>query len=163
MSGIFTAQSGQPFTIFNGIDRVGVGGPKQNPSRPNLIQGGNPDPVIGSLTQWYDPSQFAVQPFGTFGNLGRNTAVGPTLRTVNLALLKRTAIHKISEQFNLEFRAEVNNAFNHPNYAIPNANLYIAGTGGNVAPNSQAGRITALLGGAGVGYRQVLLALKATF
>jgi len=162
VSSIVSAQTGQPFSIFDGIDRTGVGGPKAIPARPNLVPGGNPDPITGNISQWYNPSNFAIQPIGTFGNLGRNTAVGPKLVLVNLALLKRFAVPRISEKFAVEFRAEADDALNHPNYALPNSSLFIAG-GVNGTPNPTAGKITTTLGGAGIGNRQVLLAIKASF
>lgn len=172
LSGIFTGQSGQPFTIFDGIDRTGVSGPKSNPARPNwngTCSYG--DAMLGQVNDWFNASCYSMQAIGTFGDLGRNTATGPGLETVNLALLKRTAITKISEQFVLEFRAEVNDALNHANYALPNNSLYQAGAGGTAANgyftssniNAVAGKITSTLGGAGIGNRQVILALKATF
>jgi hypothetical protein len=173
LSGIFTGQSGQPFTVTDGIDRTGIGGPKNNPARPNwngTCSFGNT--IIGNVSDWYNTSCYTIQAIGTFGDLGRNTATGPGLEAVNLALLKRTAIKKISEQFVLEFRAEVNDALNHANFGLPNQSLYASGSGGNAANgyfnpangyNAAAGKITSTLGGAGIGNRQVILALKATF
>ncbi len=163
LSGVITAQSGEPFTIFDGFDETGSGQTgKAGAGRPNLNPGGNANPIIGSVSQWFDPSQFTLNPVGTFGNLGRNTAVGPRLINVNVALLKRTTIHKISEHFNLEFRAEITNLFNHPNYGLPDQNLYNSGPtspGGKPVANPSVGQITSTITGSRVGQ----LALKATF
>lgn len=156
LSGIITAQSGQPFTIFDGFDDLGSGASGKNAAaRPDLISGGNPNPIIGNVNEWFNPSQFVLGPIGTFGNLGRNTAVGPGIANLNVALLKRTAISKISEQFVLEFRAEATNLFNHANFGLPNQALYNSTT----TPNPNAGQITTTT----TGPRAVQLALKATF
>ena len=156
LSGVITAQSGTPFTLFDGFDLIGSGQSGKNaPGRPNLNPGCSGNPIIGNVNLWFDPTCFSLQPLGTFGNLGRNTAVGPNIRNINAALLKRTAIHKISEQFVLEFRAEVTNLFNHANYGLPNQLLYNNLT----TVNTTAGQITTTTTGA----RQMQFALKATF
>ncbi len=160
LSGILTSQSGQPYTIFDGFDNNGSGltGKDVN-ARPNLnpacVAGGSMSTFIGTLSQWYNPACYSLSPIGTTGNLGRNTAIGPSINAVNFALLKRTAIHKISEQFNLEFRAELTNAFNHPIYALPNQALYNSAT----TANATAGQITATVQGG----RAATFAIKATF
>jgi hypothetical protein len=61
----------------------------------------------------------------------------------DFAILKDTKVTKISEAFNVQFRAELFNIFNHTNLGLPNLTLFTAGTngGGNLNPN--AGRITA--------------------
>ncbi|MDQ3684493.1 MAG: TonB-dependent receptor, partial [Acidobacteriota bacterium] len=48
-----------------------------------------------------------------FGNLGRNTERAPGINNTNLNLLKRT---RISETVAIEARAEMFNAFNHPQF-----------------------------------------------
>jgi outer membrane receptor protein involved in Fe transport len=47
-----------------------------------------------------------------FGNIPRNGERGPALNTLNLGIFKNT---KISERVNIQFRAELFNALNHPN------------------------------------------------
>ena len=44
---------------------------------------------------------------------------GPGLINVDFSVFKNTAIHKISETANLQFRAEMFNIFNHTNFASP--------------------------------------------
>jgi hypothetical protein len=53
------------------------------------------------------------------GNLGRNTIVGPGLFNIDFSLFKNNYIRKISETFNLQFRAEFFNVLNHTNFAPP--------------------------------------------
>jgi hypothetical protein len=66
------------------------------------------------------------------GNLGRNTVIGPGLINFDFSLTKNNRIPKISESFNIQFRAEFFNIFNHANFAPPNA--------GNLSPFDGTGR-----------------------
>jgi Ca-activated chloride channel homolog len=59
-----------------------------------------------------------------FGDVGRNTLLGPGLSNIDFALMKTT---KLSEKVSLQFRAEFYNLFNHPNRARPNFTLENAG------------------------------------
>ena len=157
VSGIFSAASGPPFTMVTGFDQTGF---LQNfAGRPNLNPGFAPNAFKGLATQWYAPAAFTLNPVGTFGNLGRNTGFGPDLVNTDFALLKDTKIAKISEAFNVQFRAEMFNIFNHTNLGLPNLNVFTGGTngGGNLNPN--AGRITTTT----TTSRQIQLALKFVF
>jgi Carboxypeptidase regulatory-like domain len=53
------------------------------------------------------------------GNSGRNRLYGPGLTTVDFSLFKNTHIPKISETFNVQFRAEFFNVLNHTNFLSP--------------------------------------------
>jgi carboxypeptidase family protein/TonB-dependent receptor-like protein len=53
------------------------------------------------------------------GNAGRNSITGPKLVNVDFSMVKNTAIKRISETFNVQFRAEIFNAFNHPSFLPP--------------------------------------------
>ena len=61
-----------------------------------------------------------VAPGNAFGNVGRNSFVGPGFEDVDLALIKNT---KISERFNLQLRADAFDLLNHPNYGQPNGTV----------------------------------------
>jgi hypothetical protein len=98
------------------------------------------------------------------GNLGRNSIIGPGLFNVDFSLLKNNRVPRISETFNVQFRAEMFNALNRANFAPPALN---ANTGGgpmqaifaNGQPNSQFGQIVATQTPA----RQIQLALKVVW
>jgi hypothetical protein len=47
-----------------------------------------------------------------FGNVARNSEKGPRLNQTNLGIFKNT---RINERFNVQFRVEMFNVFNHPN------------------------------------------------
>jgi hypothetical protein len=53
------------------------------------------------------------------GNAGRNTIVGPKLVNFDFSATKNNPIHRISETFNVQFRAEMFNIFNHSNFNPP--------------------------------------------
>ncbi len=53
------------------------------------------------------------------GNSGRNKFYGPGLTTVDFSLFKNIPVTKISETFNVQFRAEFFNVLNHTNFLSP--------------------------------------------
>src|SRR6266849_4237174 len=57
--------------------------------------------------------------FNLRGNTGRNILSGPGLTSLDFSLFKNNYIKKISERFNVQFRAEIFNIINHPNFAPP--------------------------------------------
>jgi hypothetical protein len=125
-NGILNIQSGSPFTIVSGQDRALSGTGTQ---RPDLI--GNPYLDTGRSRQqlidkYFDPAAFALPALGSFGNVGRNTMVGPGRWNLDFALFKR---FRILERWQLEYRWEMFNAFNHANLGNPRANITAAGTG----------------------------------
>ena len=118
-NGVVTLQSGRPFTVAihpdidvsnTGRSNLGFG----FNDRPNVVG----DPHAGERTpeRWFDTAAFAFPAFGTFGNAGRNTVVGPDYRNVNASLVKNT---RLTESFNLQLRAEAFNLFNRPNFDLP--------------------------------------------
>jgi hypothetical protein len=87
------------------------------------------------------------------GDLGRNTIVGPGLFNIDFSLFKNNYIRRISETFNLQFRAEFFNVLNHTNFAPP-SQLSPFLKNGN--PDPTFGQLTATQGQ----NRQIQLALK---
>ena len=78
------------------------------------------------LEQWFDPSRFVQNTAGTFGTSGRNILRGPGLFNTDLGVLKNTGI---SEQVNVQFRAEFFNIFNNVNFYGPDNYLTSDNTG----------------------------------
>jgi hypothetical protein len=123
VSGITVAQSGQPFTVTNGLgsfgDNAGVGnGVATAASHPDLLS----DPKAGFTpnqdpTQrgplFYNPNAFKAPTGLTFGNVGRNTLTLPGRLNFDFGVFKRFAIN---ESAGFEFRAETFNLFNHTQY-----------------------------------------------
>jgi hypothetical protein len=73
------------------------------------------------------------------GNLGRNSVIGPRLVDVDFSIFKNFAVPRISETFNVQFRAELFNVLNHVNFNAPIDNSNIFDVTG--APISGAGLI----------------------
>jgi hypothetical protein len=53
------------------------------------------------------------------GNAGRNILVGPALTDLDFSVYKNNYIRRISEDFNIQFRAEFFNILNHANFGPP--------------------------------------------
>jgi hypothetical protein len=60
---------------------------------------------------------------GAFGNLPRNFLRGPNFQQFDLIFNQR---FKLSESTNLEFRTEIFNIFNCPNFDSPGSRLNLA-------------------------------------
>jgi len=142
VNSIITLQSGFPFTpqlSYNPSNN----GDTRNPVRPFV----NPDfvgPVIlGKPNQWFNPGAFLAPPpnSGFYGNLGRDTLIGPGLATWDFSALKNT---RLRERLNLQFRAEIFNLLNRANFNTPNliafTPLGVSGTAGAVTSTSTTSR-----------------------
>jgi len=118
LNSILTLQSGFPFTPQLSYNPSNNGDTK-NPVRPFVNPAFTGPVIIGSPNKWFNPEAFLAPPSGSgfYGNLGRDTLIGPGLATWDLSLLKDTRIH---ERLNLQFRAEFFNILNHANFNTPN-------------------------------------------
>ena len=117
--GVLTFQTGQPFTVMltqdndnsnTGFSNLGYGAN----NRPNVV--GNPHLSNPGAMEWFNTNAFAVAPYGTFGNAGRNILSGPGLETIDFSILKNT---HVTERLNVQFRAEFFNLLNHTNFNLP--------------------------------------------
>ena len=97
------------------------------------------------VDHWFNNAAFALAPFGTIGNVGRNTLLGPRFDNLDFSLLKNTSF---GEHRNLQFRAETFNLFNHPNFDLPNRTVDSAQAAGIFSAEAS---------------RQIQLALKIVF
>jgi len=142
VNSIFTAQSGFPFTpqlSYNPSNN----GDTRNPVRPFVNPAFTGSVILGKPTQWFNPAAFLQPPpnSGFYGNLGRNTLIGPGLSTWDMSVMKDTAI---SERLNLQFRAEVFNLLNRANFGTPNLIVFtpsgVSGTAGAITSTSITSR-----------------------
>jgi hypothetical protein len=111
LAGIYNFKTGIPISVQVGTDRELTG---INHQRPNLV-----DPLHvygndGPGGQFINPAAFAPQPFGTFGNVGWNSVVGPSYWDLDLALSR---IFRITERQAIEIRAD---GFNITNSFVAN-------------------------------------------
>jgi len=155
LSSIVTAQSGFPFTpqlSYNPSNN----GDTRNPVRPFLNPNFTGPVVLGNPNQWFNPNAFIAPPStsGFYGNLGRDTYIGPGLATWDFSVLKNT---RIRESLNLQFRAEIFNLLNRANFNTPNLIVFTPPTATNpTGLSGTAGAITSTSTTA----RQVQFALK---
>lgn len=112
---IVTFASGNPFTIATGTDRSNTGVTYQRANYTGKGSGNLPSSQR-SVTRWFDTSAFTLAPIGTFGNVGRNTVIGPGTSNFDLSLLK---IIDVTERTKVEFRTEFFNAFNKAQFNLP--------------------------------------------
>jgi Carboxypeptidase regulatory-like domain len=108
VSGNLAVQSGQPFTIINGVDANGDGDAGND--RPNVNPGGDPTTVNGYIQR----GRFT----GGDGNLGRNTGRGPRTTNVNAVVFKNV---RIFGDHRFQFRGEFFNLFNHRQFVLLNS------------------------------------------
>jgi hypothetical protein len=112
---IWTMQGGYPFTVYQGNDPCQTSGGYTPSCRPNVI--GDPNQGLKTPAQWFLTSVFSPTAPGQFGNAGRDIVRGPGLFDTDFSLIRRNLLPW--ERFNVEFRAEVFNLFNHTNFATP--------------------------------------------
>ena len=107
------------------------------------------------------PPVAAVFPqcFNLRGNSGRNILIGPGVTSLDFSLFKNNYIKRISERFNIQFRAELFNILNHPNFAPPVQGVNTDIFDGTGAPNPAAGLLTRTTTTA----REIQFALKIIF
>jgi hypothetical protein len=157
LNSIITAQSGRPIPIVDSTDTSGRFNFHQ---RPNLVPGVDPIlPNWNPSTGYLNPAAFTMPATGTFGNLGRNSIFGPHYTNVDFSVAKTT---HVTEQFAVQFRAELFNVFNHPNFALP-SNFLTPGTSpmGTITQTPDVAQGNPGLGGGGP--RVIQLALKFLF
>ena len=96
------------------------------------IYNANCDSTLGTFPQC----------FNLRGNYGRNTLIGPGITNLDFSLYKNNYVKRISETFNVQFRAEVFNILNHANFAVPVAPDNTDIFDGSGAPTGVAGLLT---------------------
>ena len=146
---IFKINTGVPTTVIingdpaglqnSGADQFGIPNiiPGCDPINHNYIGGTSPSYInVSCFTLPTAPASMASQcanftlaaappPSGQvycanlLGNAGRNTIIGPKLVNLDLSATKNFPIKKISEAFNIQFRAEIFNIMNHTNFVPP--------------------------------------------
>jgi Carboxypeptidase regulatory-like domain/TonB dependent receptor-like, beta-barrel/TonB-dependent Receptor Plug Domain len=105
------------------------------------------------------------QCFNLRGNAGRNILIGPGVTNLDFSVFKNNAIKRISENFNIQFRVEMFNVLNHPNFAPPgpgdgNTDIYDA-SGVLLSPDN--GGTAGVLLRTTTPERQIQFALKVIF
>lgn len=180
-NGIVVLRSGLPFSVTqtNTINTI------EGHVRPDRLQDGKLDNP--TVDKWFNPDAFRVvtcqQPgnvntdagralntylaqFCKYGSAGQGILEGPGFKNVDFSLMKNIPI---KEAFRLQFRAEIFNIFNTPQFAVPNSGLNAAtaflptSAGGafptQVTPSRGPGSISSLV----APMRQMQFGLKLLF
>jgi hypothetical protein len=148
---INTLQSGNPLFVVTGITNF-TGTTGNGALRPDLLQHVS---TTGNPAQWFSsavtctpfaqagitqplcsatPNAAFALPVGAtpaqdhFGDLGRNAFTGPDFLNTDFSIIKNT---RITERFNLQFRAEFFDIFNEANFGNPGLNVQ-SGTFGKI-------------------------------
>ena len=167
LASIVTLTAGFPFSPQLGYNPTGSGD-SRNPVRPNvnpnftgkLYPGGS---TAQKAAQFFNPNAFSAPAYGTVGNAGRDSLVGPGYADWDFSLLKST---QITQRFRLQFRAEFFNILNHTNLSLPNEVVFSNGPTQGTTANQTT---PAALGTPGVitatanTSRQIQLGLKLLF
>jgi outer membrane receptor protein involved in Fe transport len=141
VSGIFTYQSGTPFSVIGNPTRNAFFAQVARP-RVSFAPGKNVDdavmsgPVQDRLNNYFDVTAFQDS-LDQWGNTGRNILRGPSQAQVDLTLARTLAL--MGRQ-RIEVRWEVYNLLNMPVFANPASTFAANGYG-------TAGRITSTIGG----------------
>jgi hypothetical protein len=150
LSGITTMSTGKRLSpAFSGTDPANT---NQFGGRPDRVGDGNFDSGgmrdrIKSGVPIFDAAAF-VQPEtgrGFYGNSARDILTGPGAQTWNTVLAKNFSL---TEQIRLQFRWEMFNAFNRPNFGNPNTNI----SGGDFGLVTYAGNMRKMLFGLRLDY-----------
>src|SRR3984885_10659009 len=159
-NGIVTLQTGTPFNVTASNDGLVD---NNNPVYANCI--GNPyagatrNPKLYTTTGFIiNPAAFSQPGPGQFGTCAPYQFYGPGIQTWDLSLFKQ---FKFTDRYQLQFRTEFFNAFNHPNFANPSANIASPGSFGKVN-NTLAPILGTDSGGPG-DPREIQFALKLYF
>jgi hypothetical protein len=170
ISPIATWQSGTPFSVGSGnsnsaYNEVGKGsGCLQfcSGDRADRVPGVPLNVRKGGRSNWtktyFNTAAFTTRHDGTFGTSARNIMHGPPGFSTDASLMKNWSI---LERYQLQFRFELYNAFNHPIMSNPDASPPVTNGG-----DGCAGQINCFnngLGGPANGTRFGQAALKLTF
>ncbi len=153
LSGVLTLMAGHPFNLnyafeddYSGsgefFDRPDIVGPivynRSNPSEFLLMTSFATPCTMGPPFDGFADS--CIPGTRHFGNMGRNSLLGPNYRNFDFAITKMTSI---TERVKLQFRADFYNLTNHPNFANPLLPAFFADAGtGGIGGDGRSGAVT---------------------
>ena len=153
---MWTANSGQPFTVTTGVDNYFSG---NGNNRPSIIPGKSPHTLplssrMAERKQWFDTSAYCrpgveagcpgVGPLGLLGNERPAQLDDPGYKNVDASLFRSFGIR---ESWKFQLRGEISNVFNFVNLGGPSASVssstfgQITGSGGSQRIIQVGGRL----------------------
>src|SRR5271157_219256 len=178
--GIFSAQSGSPFTVVLPGAPAASAAAFGNPERPDLV--GDPNkagPVaanptcqapsqIRTVQNWYNQCAFAepaMENFGpAYGTEGRNILTGPPYSDLDFSLSKSFTLRPESQH--VQFRGDFFNLLNHPNFDDPNHQFDVTAcgsTGTLLCPTANYGSVLSSNAHQDKPPRQIQMSFRYTF
>ena len=124
--------------------------------RPNQVC--NPVPSNQSINEWFNPKCFVTPPTGELGNASRTPLSGPSFVNSDFSAIKHFVL-PWREGMRLDFRAEVFNLLNHPQFGTPGSGICAACPELTTPPTPGFGSINSTVNNP----RLVQLALKFLF
>jgi hypothetical protein len=121
VTGIEKVTSGFPvFIVANNDSGVNFENNGNSLNRPNQVC----NPVLSNPTinEWFNTSCFAAPPAGELGNASRTPLSGPGFVNTDFSAIKHFVM-PWREGMRLDFRAEVFNLFNHPQFGTPGSSI----------------------------------------
>jgi hypothetical protein len=114
ISPIFSYFKGLPINVqtFFGLYQSNISGATEG-ERPNLVPGCKP--MVRKVTEWYNPACYVLEPYGTIGDVGRDSLNNPNYFDWDFAFMKDT---KLTEKVRMQLRAEFFDIINHPNFSV---------------------------------------------
>jgi hypothetical protein len=118
VGGIYTRQSGGPFTLKIGSDQAFTGGSmassSQSVQRPQMVAGpGCNSPTTGDIGHYINTACFSFPIPGQLGNEGRNIMRMPVFRDLDFSVFKNQNLW--GEKLKAQFRVEMFNVLNNTN------------------------------------------------
>jgi len=178
--GLFSAQSGSPFTVVLAGAPSASAAAFGNPQRPDLV--GDPqkpgavaaNPTcqapakVHTVQNWFNQcafSQPAAETFGpAYGTESRNALVGPGFADLDFSLSKSFPLRPESQR--IEFRGEFFNLLNHPNFDDPAHTFELVECGTNYTETCATGNFGSVLSSNTYGYkppRQIQVSFRYSF
>lgn len=150
-NGIVSIQGGNPLDSSTGLQLSGT----QTGTRPDLTC--NPNDFTHDPAKWFNTACFSTNFLGRYGTAGRNIITGAPTHNFDTSLLKKFSLGKFSgdkQMRYLQFRTELFNLFNHPNFDNPNVTVTSATFGKITSAGVQDTRASS---------RQIQFALRLVF
>ncbi|MSV34569.1 MAG: hypothetical protein EXQ47_03090 [Bryobacterales bacterium] len=167
IGGIYTRQSGGPYSVKIGVDRAftgnsNAGGSLNSAARHMFVLNSTctspAAAVTGVIGKYLNLNCFAFPEAGQLGNLGRNNLTMPTFRNLDFSIFKNQNL--MGEKLKAQLRVEMFNVMNNTNIQPQLQTIF----DGNGAITSQAGTPTGQFGTFTTNQsRQIQLGLRLIF
>ncbi len=117
-NGILRLTGGAPFTPTMAANTLNGSGFQ----RPDAVAGCNPRHDNPTVERWFNTSCFTAPAQFTFGNVGRNTVIGPGTKQFDFSVFRSIGLGGDGKR-SLQLRMEIFNLTNTPQFNNPNSSI----------------------------------------